>query len=60
MGQMQSTTLSNESLLLRGERVVDNDVCCLKYDFREFIYVEINKLVLCHHLVTAANLCYKG
>lgn len=57
---MQSTMLSNESLLLREEKLVDNDVCCLKYDFREVIYVEINKLIHCHYLITVKNLCYKS
>lgn len=57
MGQVP---VSNESLLLRGERVVDNDVCCLQYNFWEVIYVEINKLIHCHHLITVKNLCYKS
>jgi len=57
---MQSTALSNESLLLRVEKVVDNDVCRLKHGFREVIYIEINKLVHCHHLITMKNLHSKS
>lgn len=30
-------------------------MCAIKYDFREVIYVEMNKVIHCHHLITVNN-----